>query len=123
MFVGDFGLCQVMSGTTIIGTKTMLAGSPGFQSPEQLRNESVGSPSDVYALGTVILVLFGETQVWPGLSHYQIMFKVAVCNESPNTEHLPIPLKDVCCLCFNEVQLRPPANIVLQHLISIIHDY
>ena len=45
VFLGDFGLSQVISETNIIGTKTMLAGSPGFQSPEQLRNESTGLPS------------------------------------------------------------------------------
>ena len=69
-----------MSDTNIIGTRTMLAGTPGFQSPEQLRNESVGLPSDVYALGAVLLVLFGESPVWPTLAPYQIMYKVAVCN-------------------------------------------
>ena len=50
IFLGDFGLSQVMSATNVIGTKTMLAGSPGFQPPEQLQNKSVGLPSDVYAL-------------------------------------------------------------------------
>ena len=73
VYVGDFGLSQIMSGTTRIGTKTMLAGSPGFQSPEQLRGESIGLPSDVYALGAVLLVLFGETTVWPGLAPFQIL--------------------------------------------------
>lgn len=34
-----------------VGTKTMLAGTPGFQSPEQLKAESVGIPSNVYAFG------------------------------------------------------------------------
>ena len=77
IFIRDIGLAQVMSGTNVVGTKTMLAGSPGFQPPEQqLKSESVGLPSDIYAIGAVLLVIFGETQVWPGLSPYQIMFKV-----------------------------------------------
>ena len=59
-----------MSGTNVVGTKTMLAGSPGFQPPEQLKSESVGLPSDNYAIGAVLLVSIGETQVWPGLSPY-----------------------------------------------------
>ena len=67
-----------MSATTTVGTKTMLAGSPGFQSPEQLRSEGLGHPTDVYALGAVLLVLFGETQVWPGLALYQITY---VCSK------------------------------------------
>jgi len=72
-----------MSGTNIVGTKTMMAGTPGYQPPEQLRNENVGLSSDIYALGAVLLVLFSGKQVWPGLSPFQIMYKVAVCNEKP----------------------------------------
>lgn len=106
-----------MSGTNVVGTKTMLAGSPGFQSPEQLRNESLGLPSDVYAIGAVLLITFGETQVWPGLSPFQIMYKVAVCGEKPNTSYLLPPIKAVCNSCFNTVLCRPPANHVLKVLL------
>ena len=59
---GVLGLCQVTTGTNIIGTKITLVGSPGFQSPEQLGNESLGLPNDVYALGAVLLVIFREDQ-------------------------------------------------------------
>ncbi len=51
----DFGLSRVMSGSAVISTKTMLAGMPGYQAPEQLRAESVGVHSDVYAFGCVLL--------------------------------------------------------------------
>lgn len=72
----------------------MLAGSPGFQSPEQLKNESTGLPSDIYAYGAVLVVLFGESPVWPGLPPYQIMYKVAVANEKPSIGHLPQKFKN-----------------------------
>ena len=49
-----------MTNTMAVGTKSMLAGTPGFQSPDQLKAESVGIPSDVYAFGGVLAVLFGE---------------------------------------------------------------
>ena len=39
----DFGLAKVMSNTCQAGTKTILAGSPGYQPPEQLRAEKIGS--------------------------------------------------------------------------------
>lgn len=45
----DFGLARFMNQSSCIGTKTMLAGSPGYQAPEQLRAESMGIESDVYA--------------------------------------------------------------------------
>ena len=46
-----------MSETLAIGMKTVMAGTPGFQSPEQLRAQTIGPPSDVYTFGCV---LFGE---------------------------------------------------------------
>ena len=106
-----------MSATTTVGTKTMLAGSPGFQSPEQLRSEGLGLPTDVYALGAVLLVLFRETPVWPGLSPYQIMFKVAVSNEKPNTHLLPPPVKVICQACFEAVASRPPVKELLKAML------
>lgn len=121
VFLGDFGLSQIMSGTNVIGTRTMLAGSPGFQSPEQLKNDSIGLPTDVYALGAVLLVLYGETPVWPNLAVYQIMYKVAVDKTKPTTAHLPPIVKDICNECFNDLPLRPTANIVLKMILAMIN--
>ena len=57
----DLGLARFMSHTFAMGTtRTMLAGSPGYQSPEQLRTESIGPPSDVHAFGGVCLVTLAE---------------------------------------------------------------
>ena len=47
-----------MSGTRVFGTATMNAGTPGFQSPKQLRGENIG-PHRIYALGCVLFELFG----------------------------------------------------------------
>ena len=108
-----------MSATSIIGTKTMLAGSPGFQSPEQLRGESTGLPSDVYALGAVLVVLFGESPVWPSLTPFQIMYKVTVANEKPHTNHLHPKVQGVCDKCFCDVSSRPSSNEVLESLLNM----
>ena len=98
-----------MSGTNSIGgTKTMLAGSPGCQAPEQL----------VWGtLGAVLLVLFGEGQVWTFLSPFQIMYKVTIEEKMPDIAHLPPSVQEVCKMCFSEVSLRPPANRVLQYIL------
>ena len=105
ILLGDFGLSQIIEGTNTIGTKTMLTGTPGFQPPEQLRSESIGLTSDIYALGAVLLVLFSEKPVWPKLSPYQIMFKVTVSGEKPDTTVLPSQLQEVCRACFRDVAL------------------
>ena len=46
-----------------MGTATKLAGTPGFQSPEQLKGENMSISSDIYALGAVITELFGGKAV------------------------------------------------------------
>ena len=81
-FSYNFGLTN--TNTSSVGTKTMLAGSPGYQSPDQLRAESIGVECDVYAFGGVT-----ESALWPGLSYFQIM----TSNVKPNTEVLPSSFK------------------------------
>ena len=51
----------------------MLAGTPGFQAPEQLSGAHIGVQCDVYVFGAVMVVLFSERPVWPNLSPYQII--------------------------------------------------
>ena len=48
----------------VFGTKTMLAGTPGFQPPEQLMAEVLDERADVYAYGVLLIELFGEK--WSG---------------------------------------------------------
>jgi serine/threonine protein kinase len=113
----DFGLSRMMSQSYAIGTKTMLAGSPGFQSPEQLRSESTGPPSDVYAFGALAVVLYKRSALWPGLNHYQIMNKVT-SNEYPNIDGVPGGMKGICASCFSSVALsRPKIHEILHKLI------
>ena len=60
----DFGLAKAMGANAVMGTRTMLAGSPGYQAPEQLHAESLGPHCDIYyAFGYVMIVLFQERQL------------------------------------------------------------
>ena len=78
--------------------------------------------NDVYAIGAVLLVMFGETQVWPELTPFQIMYRVTVHKEKPETAHLPLYMQKFCQSCFEEISLRPPSNVMLQCLLIIKHD-
>ncbi len=118
-YLADFGLAKISTSSATQGTRTVLAGSPGFQAPEQLKAESTGTASDVYAYGGVLSVLFGEQPVWPGLSAFQIMCKVTVAGEKPPTSHLPCGIQRLCSLCFNDLSARPSIASVLQTLLSI----
>jgi len=54
VFLADFGLGHAITNTQGAGTDTMMAGTPGFQAPEQLKGEGIGIKCDVYALGEVM---------------------------------------------------------------------
>jgi serine/threonine protein kinase len=120
--ITDFGLARIMSQTTSIGTRTrtMKAGSPGFQPPEQLRSESVGPHCDVYAFGGVMAITMTERVLWPGLNAFQIMRKVTVENQKPNTEGMSGDIKSVCNMCFCEVRERPMITVILKSLLRVI---
>ena len=97
----------------------MMAGTPDFQSPEQLRAVNIGLPTDVYAFGCVLIVLFTEKTLWPGLTSFQIMLKVTVEEEKPSTLGIGNEaIKELCISCM-EIK-RPCINSVLQSLLSSI---
>jgi serine/threonine-protein kinase len=68
----DFGLAKVMysSDLTRYGT---LVGSPGYMSPEQVRGDPVGPPSDVYGLALVTYEMLTGVGPFQVDSHHAIM--------------------------------------------------
>jgi serine/threonine protein kinase len=58
--LADFGIAHLVDGTRITAPGTVL-GTAAYLSPEQVRGEPAGPPSDIYALGLVLLeALTGE---------------------------------------------------------------
>lgn len=51
--ITDFGLAKDSRGTTLTRLGQAL-GTPDYMAPEQIRNQDIGAPTDVYALGCVI---------------------------------------------------------------------
>lgn len=108
----NFGLTQAMSGTTVIGTKTMMADHDGRYTwlpvpPEQLCSESLGPHCNVYLLR--LWVCDGcdhlqERMLWPNLTPYQIVAKVTVNNELPDISDLTGGIKSVCNKCLLPMQ-------------------
>ena len=106
----DFGLSHAMLNTSSIGTKRAMAGSPGYQSPEQLQalKKEIGPPSDVFAFGCVIVTLYREVPLWPGLTPFQIMCKVTIHKEKPGMSDVPGELRVLCEKCLDyDIASRP----------------
>ena len=97
----------------------MKAGTPGFQSPEQLRAESLSESCDIYAFGCVLIELFGGRSVWQGLTPFQIMCKVAVEKQKPQYDHLPVAVQEVVSRCVCNREDRFAAIQLLDKLIAL----
>ena len=63
--LADFGIARLADSSRVTSTGA-LVGTAAFLSPEQVRGEVPGPPSDVYALGLVVLEALTGTRAYPG---------------------------------------------------------
>ena len=118
-YLADFGLEKMLTSTGSVGSKSGQSGTPGFQSPEQLKAGKIDVLSDVNLFGCVLIELFGEKQVWRGLSHFQIMYKVGIKLQTPAEHHyLPPNIQKICASCLAEQDHHATAKEVLKALLQ-----
>jgi serine/threonine protein kinase len=120
VFLADFGLSRVITTKRVFGTKTMLAGTPGFQPPEQLMAEAIDQRADVYAFGVLLIELFGGRPVWEGLTPFQIITKVVVQKQPPDFSHIVADIQPICSGCLEKKEKRLLMSSVLQRLLNTI---
>ena len=106
-----------------VGRTTMKAGTPAFQPPEQLKGEEVGPACDVYAVGCILLELFGESPIWAGLAAHTILLKVAVQGEYPSFTHTSPQIHNLLRHCFTESKQRGSAIEILDIVCDIALKY
>ena len=63
-------------------------GTPNYMSPEQVRGERAGPPSDVFSLGAVFYEVIGGRRAFDADSMHAVLYKV--------TDSDPIPLAECC---------------------------
>lgn len=80
----DFGIAKMLSADGNMATRTQLqAMTPEYAAPEQLRGESVGTATDVYALGMVAYeLLAGRRPYYFDRENTEAIYK-AVCEYDP----------------------------------------
>jgi serine/threonine protein kinase len=83
--ITDFGIAQMTQETYEMG----VWGTPSYMSPEQLKDETIGSYSDVFSLGCVLYELLTGEVAFPGENNYAIMYKITNEDPTPVTELQP----------------------------------
>jgi serine/threonine-protein kinase len=96
--VVDFGIARVAHGQDIPALEGVVAGSPHYLAPEQLRGETVDRRCDVYALGVVMYELLTHRKAFDGKSLTEIVH--AVEHTRPPSPHelrpeVPAALSDI----------------------------
>jgi serine/threonine-protein kinase len=74
--VVDFGIARVAHGQDIPALEGVVAGSPHYLAPEQLRGETIDRRCDVYALGVVMYELLTHRKAFDGKSLPEIVHAV-----------------------------------------------
>lgn len=92
----DFGLARFSSSDiTRAGT---IMGTPNYMSPEQVRGEKVGAPSDVFSLGAVFYELLAGRKPFASDSVHAVLFQVLQNEAQPLAEvapEVPEPIRSV----------------------------
>jgi hypothetical protein len=78
----DFGIARLVDGTRLTSTGSIV-GTVSYLSPEQALGEAVGAPTDVYALGLVLLECLTGRRTFPGTAAESTMARVVRDPEIP----------------------------------------
>ncbi|MFI2504890.1 serine/threonine-protein kinase [Streptomyces sp. NPDC018972] len=115
----DFGISKALesSGASTALTHTgVVIGTPGFMSPEQATGAQVGTPSDVFSLGTVLA--HAATGVGPFGTGSPVALLYRVVGEEPDLSAVPDELRDTIALCLAKDPARRPSAAALVTLLT-----
>lgn len=110
----DFGIARALDDTSHITSSSVL-GTPGFMSPEQVRGDKVGPPSDVFSMGSVLA--FAATGRSPfGTGRIEaVLYRIV--HDDPDLAGLTGLLGGLVTACLaKEPDHRPSVADLLDHL-------
>ncbi len=111
----DFGISRAAESVTGPG---LMAGSPGFMSPEQAMGEEVGPPSDVFSLGAVLaFAVTGRGPFGEG-SRPELAYRLVYCQ--PGLDLVPAGLRPLIEQCLaKDPSQRPTAGALLAEVAAM----
>jgi eukaryotic-like serine/threonine-protein kinase len=113
----DFGISGAAEASAATGASVMI-GSPGYMSPEQVLGRHVGPAGDLFSLGSVLtFAATGQAPFGQG-SSAALMYRVV--NNPPNLDGVPGDLRPLVGLCLaKDPGDRPGADQLLAELGAI----
>ncbi|HEY3506013.1 MAG TPA: protein kinase [Actinocatenispora sp.] len=106
----DFGIARATdsAGGTEVTHTGWLVGAPGFMSPEQAEGRPVTGASDVFALGTVLIVACTGANPFDGPSTPQTLYNIVYAE--PDLDVLPAAIRSIVERCLaKDPDARPTA--------------
>jgi len=107
--VVDFGIARVAHGQVIPALEGVVAGSPHYLAPEQLRGETIDRRCDVYSLGVVMYELLTHRKAFNGQNLAEIVEAVQHGTPAPACDvrpEVPASLSEIV----QQAMAREPQN-------------
>ena len=118
--LADFGVAQFVDGSRLTGDGAIM-GTAAYISPEQARGEEVGTPSDVYSLGLVMLETLSGEREYGGSAIEAALARLRRAPEIP--EDLPSEWRSLlAAMTHDDPTMRPTAHDVASSLRDIIRS-
>lgn len=123
----DFGLAKMQqpleTNATMLGTQGILAGTPGYMSPEQVSGKDVDARSDLFSLGCVLYELASGRRAFERKTVAETM--AAILNDEPPTsEAVGVDLGRVIAHCLEkhpDGRFQSAQDLAF-HLESLLHS-
>jgi eukaryotic-like serine/threonine-protein kinase len=110
----DFGIVRALDSQTTAGlTATgFLVGTPSFMSPEQVHGHPVTPASDVFSLGSVLVMAYTGDSPFTGETVVRVLYQVA--HATPDLSALPARLLPIvtACLAKDPADRPTPAELL-----------
>ncbi|WP_168219401.1 serine/threonine-protein kinase [Limnoglobus roseus] len=122
----DFGIARREDAESSLTSLHALIGTPRYMAPEQTNDSHVGSPADVFSLGSVLYELASGQSPFLAGSHAAVFRRVAEYDPPPLKESRPDTPERLSSLIHNclrkDPALRPSAKVVEEQLTGVETD-
>src|ERR1700759_5327421 len=110
----DFGISRAQ-GATALTAAGVAMGTPTFMSPEQVRAQTAGPPSDVFGLGSVLA--YAATGRGPFDAEERLAIAYRIVQADPDLDGMSGPLHDLVAGCLAK---DPAARPTLEQVLGVV---